>query len=118
MAYLGSVEQYGELFIFRVPLLDCIRQVAIPLSYTHLGIFVVTSSVQFHVLQLPDPFLQLHALREQLLPERTRVLELLLLVVEQVLQMRPHVAGRDWTGEHGGGVDAVVAVGERWHRQQ
>ena len=78
-------------------------------------------ALEVELLKLPDPLLQFHALREQLLSKFASLLELLLLAVQEVLEELAHVAfgipDRKVISDAGGG-DGVAAVREGGHRRR
>lgn len=95
----------GEVCILPVPGHEGLCKLAIPV----LGIIVdvvVVELVCVDLLELSDALLELHLLGEDPLAKGARLLELLLLGVEEGLEMVLHVGG----GGEGGGDYGVEAI--------
>lgn len=107
-------EHARQLLVLRVPGRDCVRQFPVLVAYADVETIVAAGAVELELLHLLDPLLEFDTLRQQLVTERGCGLELLFLVVEEVLEIEPHVSRRVVVG-HGG---HVAAVGEGGHRRR
>ena len=80
-----------EMVVVRIPRLDHVHQLSVPLTNFGIRILVVTK-LRLELMELTNAFVKLDLLGEDTLTKGADLLQLLLLVIEEELEVGPQVA--------------------------